>query len=143
MSRIHTADVKARIEAVSLLASKTFVVLVKYPAPNEQTIVKAPYAAIYPANGTNTQARLTGPKLTQHPSWTVHIVGATVDMTTRLIEDVEAQFILGGFGIRPDIAGENPGRYEWSQPIPIQYDSDVSPPLIYAVVEIDFYTEPA
>jgi len=137
MSRVHTADVQARIESVALLASKTFVTLVT------GSTVSAPYVVIHPANGTDTQSRLTGPRLTQHPSWTLHLVGTSAEQVGWMLEQVKAKFITNGFGIRPTIAGENPGPYEWSQPIPIQYDSDVSPALIYAVVELDFYTEPA
>jgi len=138
MSRIHTADVKSRIESLALLASKTFVTLV----PSGST-VSAPWAVIHPSNGTDTQSRFTGPKLTQHPSFTLHLVGTTADQVGWMLEQVKAKFITGGFGIRPTITGENTGPYEWSQPIPIQYDSDVSPALIYAVVELDLYTEPA
>lgn len=131
MTRKHTAAVKALIQQVPALASKTFVTTTGGQ-------VSAPYALIHPAEGVDEATRLTGPRETLHPRFVIHFVGTTAEQVQLLMEQAKAKFIVNGFGIRPTIVGERTEPFWWESPIPLQVDKDSSPWLVYGVVECGF-----
>lgn len=139
----HTDWLKALIQEIPALASKTFVTIVRYPAPNESTAVTVPYLVIHPADGSDEATRLTGPRATQNPRFTLHSVGLTAEQATWVAKVVKDKLIITGLGITPTIAGERPGSVWWSSPIPLQIDTDVTPALCYHVAECGFSSDPA
>lgn len=124
----HTDALKALIQSVPALASKTFVTVT--PAG-----VAPPYVVIHPADGTDTQERLTAPRVAQHPRFTIHSVGSSADNCAAVAKAVKDKLIVGGRGVRVDVPGEKSFPAWWESPIPIQVDNDVTPPLIYHVAE--------
>lgn len=138
--KADTAAVKAKIEEVTALSAKTFVSV----APRSNGVLPtAPYVVIHPADGTDTQERVTGPRSTRHPSFTFHIVGTSYDNAQTVTEQIKAKFITGGVGIRLTVTGWNTKPCKWSSPLPTQVDNSITPSLIYNVVELDYDAEPA
>ena len=76
--RADNDAVKAKYESVAALASKVFVV----EAPHDTEL---PYAVLYPMGGRDTQERVTGPRITRHPRFTVPIFGETADQVFQRI----------------------------------------------------------
>lgn len=139
--RQHTAWLKARVESVPALASKTFVTLVKYPAPNQSVKVEVPFVVIHPFDGIDEQSRFTGPRTKFNPRFVVHSVGADYTQAAAIAEAVKAKFVSGGFGIVPDVPGENSQKLTYEVPTGIQIDDDVTPALCYHVAEIGWSSE--
>ena len=139
----HTDWLESRIEAVAALATKTFVTLVKYPAPNENTPVTVPYVVIHPADGADRTDRLTGPKVVQNPRFTLHSVGATATQAAWAAKVVKDQLVINGIGVTPIIDGERCGRVWYSAPIPLQTDTDGPSALVFHVAECGFESNPA
>lgn len=133
--RQHTAWLKAEVQAVPALTSKTFVTLA--------TNTSVPYVVIHPMDGTDESTRLAGPNATQHPRFVIHSVGSTYEQCAAIAEAVKKRLVVGGFGVTPTIPGELSGRVEYSSPTPIQVDRDVSPPLCYHVAEVSWSSDPA
>lgn len=133
-----TQAVLAKLQAVPSLASATFVTIV--PADN---IVRTQYALIHPSEGTDEQIRLSGPPVTTHPRFTLHIVGSTAESVQRNTALVKAQFLTDGFIVPPVISGRRNYDGFWSSPIPIQVDNDLTPPLVYQVIELGWTSDPA
>lgn len=137
--KVHTAAVKAAIETVSALASKTFVSV----APRTNGILPIPpYVVIHPSDGTDSQGRVTGPHSTRNPDFTLHIVGASYDNAQTVTELVKAKFVVNGFGVKLTVTGETTKPCKWSSPIPTQVDNSLTPPLIYNVAELSFQSDP-
>jgi len=139
--RIHTQAVKATIQEISALATKTL--LGRAPRTSGGALPAPPLVLIHPAGGTDTQERLAGPKVTQHPWFTLHIVGSSVDNVETIRDLVKGKFVVNGRGVPPQVAGEVTSNLTWSEPTPIQWDTDVTPPVPYAVVELGFTSDPA
>lgn len=142
MSKAQSDAVKARIETVPIVASKTFKSIAQYPAPNELVKVTAPYIVIHGSDGVDTQERFTGGRTTMHPRFTLWIVGEDADQVEVITGLVKAKFILNGFGIPLSVAGETCDALWWDAPIPIQVDSDPLPQIIYQVIEIGWDARP-
>jgi len=140
VSRRHTQAVKAKIQEIAALATKTHLGIAqkdsagKIPAP--------PLVLIHPAGGTDTQERLAGPRSTQHPRFTLHIVGSSIDNVETIRDAVKAKFVVNGRGVPPTVAGEVTSALSWDEPTPIQWDTDLTPPVPYAVVELGFTADP-
>lgn len=141
MANRHSLAVKARIEQVPKFAVRTFRGVAgkdaqgKLPAP--------PYVVMYSGAGTDTADRLTGPRSTQHPRWTLQIVGLTEESVQENTELVKAQFHDAyGFGVPPEVAGDRTSALTWSEPQEVQWDTDVSPRTAYQTVELGFKAEP-
>lgn len=122
------------------LANATFVGRV--PKTSAGELVSRPFNVIYPADGIDTQDRLTGGRRVQHPRFTMHIVGDSYKQVATLTSQLKAQFVEDGFGIPLDVPGEVTRNMQWSSPEPVQWDTDVTPPVAYQVVELSFDSEP-
>lgn len=137
----HTKAVTDRIEGMPAFASATFVGDV--PRTASGGLVERPYIVVHPADGIDTQERFTGGRRTQHPRFTLHIVGDSYDQVAAITRDLKARFIVDGIGIPLDVPGENTLNLRWSSLEPIQWDRDVTPPVAYQVIELSFDSEPA
>lgn len=133
--RRHTEALKALIQTVPALTAKTFVTLAPTTA--------VPYVVIHPMDGNDESTRLAGPASTQHPRFVIHSVGSDYNQCAAIAEAVKSKLVVGGLGVTPAVPGELSGRIEYSSPIAIQIDRDVSPPLCYHVAEITWTGEPA
>jgi len=135
MSRIHTQALKALIEAIPAFASKTFISIV--PAGTE-----SPYIVLHPANGTNSQERVTGPRVTKHPRFTGHIVGVTADQTQLLTDLLEGALFPGGRGVVVSVVGESAKPLWFESPVPVQVSTDPLPQIVFQVVEVGWRSDP-
>ena len=137
----HTDWVKSRIQSVTNFAEKTFVTA----APRDATgkLPAAPYVVIHPADGVDTQERYTGPRATQNPRFTLHIVGRDYDSIAAVTRNVKAKFIENGFGVVPVIDGEKCRKVWWESPGVPEPDTDVTPQIAYGIVELGFTSDPA
>jgi len=136
MSKKQSDAVKARIETVPALATKTFKTVVTHGTT-------APYCVIHGAAGEDSQERLAGPASTMHPRYTLHIVGTTADQVEVITDLVKAKFILNGYGIPLAVAGETCSGLWWSVPGPPVAQSDPQPAIVYQVVELGWTADPA
>lgn len=137
----HTQAVRAKIQEVPALASKTYTG--RAPRDAQGKLPAAPFVVIHPADGIDGADRLTGPRSVQNPRFTLHVVGSSSDNVQTITAAVKAKFVVNGFGVAPDVPGEVTSRLTWSSPIPIQWDLDVNPPIPYQVIELSFTSEPA
>jgi len=135
----HTDYLLAQIRSIAPLASKTFVAPSQRDALGKLPV--APYVVVYPAEGTDTRERFTGPAVTQHPSFTLHIVGSSYDNAATVAALIKAKFVAAGVGIQAVVEGEHSYGMSYSSPQPVQVDYDVSPALVYATAEITWHAE--
>lgn len=138
MSWADSVAVKAVIEQVPALAGRTFVTKTDDGAP-----LVGQYAVIHPSDGSDDTDRLAAPPVVTHPSFTLHIVGASANQVQVLTGLVKAQFTVAGFIVPPVVAGRVNSGGKWSSPLPLQTDTDVSPSLVYQVIELGWDSEPA
>lgn len=136
MSKKHTDALVAKSKEITAFTSKTFVTTVP-------TGTEPPYLVWHPAQGSNTQERVTGPRVTKHPRFTGHIVGETADQVQVLLDLLEAKLFPGGRGIVLTVAGEISKPLWFSSPLPIQVSTDPLPAIVYAVVECGWTSDPA
>jgi hypothetical protein len=136
---IHTDAVEARAKTVPALATKTFVSV----APRTDGVLPtAPYLVIHPADGEDSQERVSGPRSAQNPAFTFHIVGTSYSNCQQVTELLKAKFFTAGVPIQINVTGERGRGLRWSSPQPTQVDNDMTPPLIYNVVEVSWISEP-
>ena len=138
---VHTDLVVARFRSVPALATKTFVAPAQRDAAGKLPV--PPYAVIYPAEGSDTSDRLTGPLVDRHPRFTVHLVGASYDVCAAALALVKAKFVVNGVGVEAVVDGEISSGMFFESPQPIQVDYDLTPPLVYATVDIGWDSSPA
>ncbi|MEA9983649.1 hypothetical protein [Subtercola sp. RTI3] len=140
MSRTHTAWLKAQVETIPALASKTFVGIIP-----EQMKVAPPYVVIHPSSGTNTATRASSGRFTKNPRWIIHSVGVTADQAALIGEKVGEVLVPGGVGVgvTPVISGELPDPIWWNSPAAIQVDKELVPWVIFHVAECGFSSYPA
>jgi hypothetical protein len=103
--------------------------------------VELPYLLFYPRDGVDRSTRLAGPAAELNPSWLVYGVGSTADDAKWAIEQLKKRLIVNGFGVVPEIEGENPGRVWFESTEPVQVDRDVTPPLCFQVAECGFSSD--
>jgi len=137
----HTALVEARVKSLPAFASKTWVSLVPRDASGNP-IPTPPYVVLHPSDGTDTSERVTGPRAWQHPRFTLHVVGSSYASLGLAVEALKARFIVSGVPLPIIIAGERARNFFWSSPVPIQVDNDITPPLLYQVIELGWTAEP-
>lgn len=142
MSWADTQFLVALIQTVPALASSTWVTQVPIAATG-QPPAAFPYALVHPADGADEQTRFTGPASTEHPAFTVHLVGGSANQCKVVAELVKAKIIVGGFGIVPTVSGRRNQRMYWRSPIPIQTDKNATPPLCFYVAEVGWTSDPA
>ncbi len=135
MSRKHTQALVALSKTVPAFASKTFVTRVTHGT-------EPPYLVWHPAQGTNTQERLSARSLTKHPRFTGHIVGETADQVQLLADLLEGVIFPNGRGVLT-VAGESVKNFWYESPLPIQVSTDPLPEVIYLVVECGWTADPA
>jgi hypothetical protein len=138
MSWADTIATKALIELVPALAGKTWVTR----APTGP-VLPAQYCIVHPAAGADEAGRFMGPQTVEHPEFTLHIVGATADQVQALIDLVKAKFVVNGFMTPPTVSGRRNWAGYWRSPLPIQTDNTVTPPLLFAVIQLGWTSEPA
>lgn len=138
---VHTTAVKTAIQSIPALATKTYVSVA--PRDSAGKLPTAPYLVIHPSDGDDSQERVTGPRLTRHPSFTLHIVGSSYDNAQTVTELVKGKFVVNGVGVKLTVVGETTKPCHWSVPIPTQVDTSLTPPLIYNAAELDFVSDPA
>lgn len=147
--RVHTAWLRAVIESIPGALnggpdgglSQVFETKAEYESPYQQAKLTYPYWVIHPADGTDTTDRFNGPKLIQHPRFTVWTVGEDADQAADAAEKVKALLVVGGRGVIPTIEGEISYQIRYSVPLPIQSDKNATPPICYHVAEIGFDSE--
>lgn len=137
----HTLAVTNAIKSIPALASKTYVSIA--PRDSAGKLPAAPYVVVHPSDGDDTQERMTGPRSTYHPDFTLHIVGSSYDNAQTVTELIKSKFVVDGFGVRLSVPDENTFGCRWSVPAPTQVDNSVTPPLVYNVAELGFESEPA
>jgi hypothetical protein len=139
--KVHTDPVVARIRAIPDLASRTH--LARAPKDVNGNLPATPLAIVYPADGTDTVERLAGPARHQHPRFTLHLVGSSYNNVAAITQAVKAQFIdADGWAIPLEAPGWMISNLTWSSPIPIQVDTDTTPPVFYQVIELGFDADP-
>jgi hypothetical protein len=136
VSRKHDAALVTLVAPAPTIGAKFFPGIV----PTGTTL---PYAVFDSRSGTDSVEREAGPAATQNPRWTIRCVGATVEQAKWATEQIKARLIQNGFGVVPTVVGERPGRFWFSNPIPVQRDDDTSPPRFYEVSECGFSSDPA
>lgn len=142
MSWADTQFVQGLVESVAALSSATYVTLAP-KLPTGQPPSSYPYALIHPTGGVDTQSRVTGPVVTEHPEFTIHLAGESAEQCQAVVDLLKPFVIVNGFGIIPSITGRLNQRMFWRQPLPIQTNTDVSPPMCFAVVEVGWTSDPA
>lgn len=135
MSKKHADALKVKTQEIPAFATKTFLTIV----PTGTTL---PYIVWHPANGVNVQDRVTGPRSTRNPQFTGHVVGSTAEQVLVLLDLLEAKLFPGGRGIRIDVTGEKGRPLHYSNPIPVQVQTDPQPTVVYGVVEVDWLSDP-
>jgi hypothetical protein len=98
---------------------------------------------IHPTGGTDTQSRYSGPYATEHPEFTLHIVGISANQVRVLADLLKAVIKPAGVGMIPTVSGRRNQRMYWRQPLPIQTDTSVTPPLVFDVVEVGWVSDPS
>ena len=136
MSKKHADALKVKTQEITAFATKTYFSIVP-----SGTV--APYIVWHPANGSNVQDRVTGPRSTRNPSFTGHIVGGSAEQVLVLLDLLEAKLSPNGRGIRIDVTGERGRPLNYSNPIPVQVQTDPQPTVVYGVVEVDWLSDPA
>jgi len=139
MSWADTQAVVAAIQQVPAVADSTFPVL----APVQPELQPLPYVVVFPSDGVDTADRVTGPRVSEHPAFTLHVVGSSANQTQVVTGLIKARFVTGGRFIPPVVEGRRNSRGYWRSPIPLQTDTDVDPALIYQVIELGWVSEPA
>lgn len=142
MSQADTNFVEGLVQSISALATSTYVTLA--PKPNSGLVqLPYPYALIHPTGGTDEQTRFTGPAVTEHPEFTIHLAGESANQCQIITDLFKAKVKPNGFGIIPTVSGRRNQQMFWRQPIPIQTNTDVTPPMCYSVVEVGWTSDPS
>lgn len=136
MSRKDDAVLAALVAPAPTVGARFFFGVVPDKTP-------LPYVVCDSSSGTDSVERQSGPAVTRHPRWTFRSVGASVDQAKWGTEQIKALLVVNGFGVTPVIANEKPGRFWFSNPIPVQRDDDMTPSLFYEVSECGYSSDPA
>lgn len=102
-----------------------------------------PYILIHPSEGIDEADRLTGPPQTTHPEFTFHIVGLSASSVQKATGLVKAKAKPSQFVLPPTVTGRRNYNAYWRAPLDIQTDRDVTPWLVYQVVEYGWTSDPA
>jgi hypothetical protein len=142
MSWADVAAVVTKIKTVPVLASATYITLAPKPAA-PATVLPLPYVIVHPSDGTDEATRLTGPPVTTNPMFTLHIVGGSAEQVLVVQDLVKPLFQVGGFIVPPVVAGRSNRDGYWRSPIPLQIDRDLTPALVYQVIELGWTSDPS
>lgn len=138
MSWSDAAAVVALIQTVPAVSTRTFLSITPVG-----TIQPKPYVIVHPAAGTDEQTRFTGPPVTEHPEFTLHIVGETAEQAIAVTELVKAKFVPNSFFIPPTVSGRSNKFGYWRSPLPVQLDTDVTPALPFVVIQLGWTSDPS
>lgn len=142
MSWADVQFVQGLVQSVPVLATSTYVTLAPKQASGQPPLTY-PYALIHPTGGRDEQARFTGPYATEYPEFTIHLVGGSAEQCQTVTDLFKVVVKPAGIGVVPTVSGRKNGRMFWRQPIPIQTNTDISPPICYAVVEVGWTSDPS
>lgn len=137
MSWADTAAVLATIRAVPAIAAST------YLTRTDGGVQAGPYVIVHPSAGNDAQTRLSGPRLSESPSFVLHICGSSAEAVIAIAELVKAKFVVSGFFVPPTVSGRNNENGWWHSPLPVQIDTDVLPPIVYVVIELGWVSDPS
>ena len=135
MSELHTDALVAKTEEIPALAGHTFVTIAPHGAAK-------PYMVWHPAQGTNTQESVTGPRVTRRPRYTGHLVAEDARQVQRLLDLLEAKLFPSGRGAVLEVEGERSFPLWFESPLPIQVQTDPQPTIVYALVECGWRSDP-
>ena len=135
MSSKHTNALKALIATVPHLEGKVF-------TTEAVRGTSLPYVVVHPANGVNSQERVTGPRSSKHPEFTLHVVGYSGDEVQDYTDAIEEVLFPGGRGVSIDVPGEKGRPLSFAQPTPVQLQTDPQPSIAFAVVEVGWRSDP-
>lgn len=138
MTAADTAAVMATIAAAGALNGNVF--MSKTPDGYARTV---PYVLVHPTQGVDEQTRFSGPQITFHPEFTLHLCGTSPTSAQTVLELVKAKFVTSGFVVAPTVSGRVAKNAYWRQLLPIQLDTNVTPSIPYAVVELGWTSDPA
>lgn len=139
--KIHTDQVETLAKSVTAFAAKTFVSVAKRDDVTG-ALPKSPYLVIHPSDGSDQSPRLSGPAVSQRPSFIFHVVGGSYGQVSSGVSLLKEKFIPGGVGHTFVIPGWLCGRVWWKSPLPVQVDNDITPALVYQVIELGFSADP-
>lgn len=142
MSWADIQFVQSLVQTIPALASSTWVTLSPKPGTGQPPL-SYPYALIHPTGGTDTQSRATGPYATEHPEFTIHLAGESAEQCAAVVDLFKAIVKPNAVGIIPTVSGRKNGQMFWRMPLPIQTNTDVTPPLCFAVVEVGWISDPS
>lgn len=144
MTWADTSAVVTTIKTVPIVSSSVYVTEAPKPTP-PATALPLPYVIVHPTDGTDEQQRFTGPNTIQSPEVTLHIVGESAHQVQVLTGLIRAKFqpSPSGFVNAPTVSGRRNRDAYWRAPTPVQTDRDVTPHLIYQVIEMGWVSEPA
>lgn len=141
MSWADTEAVVAIIQTVPALTTATYVT--KAPKPDPPATLPLPYVIVHPSDGIDEATRYTAPPTTEHPEFTLHIVGGSANQSQVITGLIKAKFLVNGFIVPPVVTGRRNRSGYWRSPLPIQTDTDVTPSLVFQVIELGWTSEPA
>lgn len=142
MSWADTAAVVAVIQSVPSLVTAVYVT--KAPKPTAPaTALPLPYVIVHPQPGRDEQSRFAGPPVLENPKFTLHLVGVSGEQALAVLDLVKPKFHTDGFVTPPVVSGRSNKNGYWDSPVPVQVDTDVTPSLVYAVIELGWTSEPA
>lgn len=142
MSWADIQFMQTTVQSIPALATSTYITLSPKPTSGQPPLAY-PYALIHPLGGVDTQERVTGPYATEHPEFTLHLVGESAEQCQAVVDLLKAIVKPNAVGIVPTVSGRKNGQMFWRMPLPIQTNTDVTPPLCYAVVETGWTSDPS
>lgn len=142
MSEAQADAVLARVKTADRIGDKAWQLVA--PRDTDGKLPTPPYAVVQFSDGTDTQERFTGARMTAHPSARIHVVGSSFSNAQKTIDELKTKFIdpVSKFPIPLIIAGESCSNLTWSAVVPVDKDDDMVPPLIYGTIEIAWDAEP-
>lgn len=107
------------------------------------TTATYPYVIVHPHAGIDTQTRQSSGNATENPEHTLHIVSGSGTSVQVTLELIKAKFVTAGIFQCPTISGRRNSLGYWRSPLPIQTENDVTPSLLFAVIELGWVSDPA
>lgn len=142
MSQADTDAMVALVESVPILADATHVTLAPKASDGSSPLLY-PYALVHPKGGIDEQTRVTGPYSTEHPEFTIHLAGGSAEQVQTITDLLKAEVKPSGVGVIVTVSGRKNQRAYWRQPLPIQTNTSVTPPMCFAVVEVGWISDPS
>lgn len=136
--KVHTDALVALIKTIPAFATKTWPVSIP-----EGTTPTLPYVLVWPSDGDDSTDRLTGPSVTQHPRWSVWVVGSSYSQVGAGAKLIKDKLIVNGRGTNLTVPGESCGPFWYDSPLTIQTIKNVTPALVYHIGECGFDADPA